>query len=224
LTAGTWSWISRRVEADILRRELEHLEKIGETVRALIEELDAYIKGDVEGVINAYRRVFESEREADKVKESIIDELSSGVLHPIDREELIRLVLGSDDIAAHAKAAARRLLILSKLDSRPPQSVLESMRDIARIALEAVEKIASAIENLRRDPRKSIRLSHEVERLEEQADDIRLRTEEELVKWCNQGEPGDCLLSYRILESLEQSTDKCEDVGDIIRSIAILSS
>jgi predicted phosphate transport protein (TIGR00153 family) len=221
---STWSWISRRRESGILERELEHLEKIRRTVEATLAEAEALNRGDLAGVEKAYDNVFNSEREADEIKSSIIDELSEGLIHPIDREELIRLVLGADDIAAYAKSAGRRMLILSKLGERPPEDVGSSFIEIARLALESVDKIIEAVKIIRKDSKRAIKLSEEVERLEEKADEVRLRTEEELIKWCNENRPGTCLLLYRILEALEESTDKCEDVADILRSIAILSA
>jgi len=222
--ASTWSWISRRRESGILERELKHLEKVRGTVEAVVREAEALAEGNFSLVEKEYEKVFTSEREADEVKSSIIEELSEGLIHPIDREELIRLVLGSDDIAAHAKSAARRMLILSKLEVRPPEGIAKSFIEIARIALESVDKIIEAVKVVRKDAKRAVKLSEEVERLEEKADDIRLVTEEELIRWCNSSSPGSCLLLYRILEALEESTDKCEDVADIVRSIAVLSA
>jgi len=56
---------------------------------------------------NQWRIVFESERKADDIKRRIIRELSEEFVHPIDREELIRLILATDDIATFAKEASR---------------------------------------------------------------------------------------------------------------------
>ncbi|MBS7621781.1 DUF47 family protein, partial [Candidatus Bathyarchaeota archaeon] len=43
-------------------------------------------------------------------KEEIISEISRGPFHPIDREDIIELVLTIDDIAANLKSASRKLL------------------------------------------------------------------------------------------------------------------
>jgi len=68
-----------------------------------------------------------------------------------------------------------------------------------------------------------VELAKKVERLEERADETRSNVEEWLIRWCNENPaPGTCVTLHKALESVETATDKCEDTGDVIRSIAIL--
>jgi len=221
--ASTWGWISRRREEEILRLEKKHLThilEVAKSARSLVEEL---AHGDPGRVEDAYRRVKEAERAADRVKDEIIEQLSAGLFHPIDREELLRMVLVSDDIADHLNAGSRRLLLFTRAGGRVPGPVLESLREITGIAVEAVEKLIEAVEHLRRDPQRAVTLAGEVERLEEKADEARSRGEEEVIAWCDrEAGPGSCIALYNALESLETATDKCEDAGDVVRSIAVL--
>lgn len=220
---STWAWISRRREAEILEKETSHLARILEVARRAVEVVEAFARGDPRAVEEAYRRVKEAEREADRLKDSIIEELSRGLFHPIDREELLRLVLVSDDIADHLNAGTRRLLLASKTGARPPEPILEAMKSIAGIAVESVEKLIEAVRSMRREPSKAVELTRQVERLEERADELRSQAEEGLIEWCNtQGAPGTCMALFSALESLETATDKCEDTADVVRSIAVL--
>lgn len=227
--ASTWWWISRRREAEILERELRHLSHIKKVAESTLSLIEAVRAGDVKAVEEAYRRVKEAERSADRVKDEIIEDLAAGLFHPIDREELLRLVLVSDDIAAHLNAGARRLLVYARTGPGQgagglPEEALEGMREIVEISSEAIDKLAEALHSLRRNPQRSIELAREVERLEERADDIRSRAEELIVSWCNtHGRPGTCMVANKALESFETATDKCEDTADVIRSIAVLS-
>ena len=222
--ASMWGWISRRREQEILEMELRHLTRILEVAEASYDLVDALLRGgDVE---EAYRRVKEAERAADRVKDEIVEDLSRGIFHPIDREELLRLVLTGDDIADHLNAGSRRLLILARVEEGPlPRRVLEDIREIASRARESVGLLIEAVKVLRRDPRRAAELAQKVERLEEEADEARSRAEEELIKWCNSvSRPGSCVTLHKALESFETATDKCEDTGDVVRTIAILSS
>ncbi|MEM4732276.1 MAG: DUF47 family protein, partial [Desulfurococcaceae archaeon] len=106
---STWSWISRTRENIALELYVNLLEKIYMVVEHAVEALKAYSSTNYEKLAEEWRRVFELEREADVVKRKIIEELSKGLLHPIDREEVMRLVITSDDIASKAKAWTRRL-------------------------------------------------------------------------------------------------------------------
>ncbi len=220
---STWAWISRRREEAILEAELSHLNSILEVARNALKTVEAAQQGDVGGVEESYRRVKEAERSADKLKDEIIEKLSMGMFHPIDREELLRLVLVSDDIADHLNAGTRRLLLAAKAGVTPPEEVTGRMKRIAEIAVESVEKLVEAVKMVRREPKKAVDLARTVERLEEEADEERSQAEEALIKWCDtQGRPGSCIALFNALESLETATDKCEDTADVIRSIAIL--
>ncbi|MCE4618262.1 MAG: DUF47 family protein [Desulfurococcales archaeon] len=223
--SGTWSWISRRREQEILDLQVKHFTRILSVAEESIKVIEAMKTGNVESVIQAYASVKEAERAADKVKDEIITDLSKGIFHPIDREELLRLVLVSDDIADHLNAATRRLLLYMKVEKTPPpENIIDGFLKIAEIAKISIEKIIEAAKILRRDPSRAVAIAREVERLEEEADEIRSTTEEEIIDWCDKkGKPGSCITLYKALQSLETSTDKCEDTGDVIRSIAILS-
>ncbi|MCE4600461.1 MAG: DUF47 family protein [Desulfurococcales archaeon] len=223
--SGTWTWISRRREQEILGMELNHLTNILRVAENTLMMIETVKSGDVSRVAEAYGSVKEAERAADKVKDDIIADLSKSLFHPIDREELLRLVLVADDIADHLNAATRRLLLYVKVEgSSPPPEIVDSMYKIAVIAKTQVEKIIAAVKELKKDPAKAVELAREVERLEEEADEIRSSTEEHVIAWCNKaGKPGSCVTLYKALQSLETSTDKCEDTADVLRSIAILS-
>ena len=221
--ASTWGWISRKREEEILRLQTRHLEQILEVARSAVSVVDSIPAGDPARVEEAYKRVKEAEREADRVKDEIIAQLSTGLFHPIDREELLRLVLVSDDIADHLNAGTRRLLLYARAGGQPPPEVTEALKEIVEIAVQSVEKLIEAVKQLRRDPSRAVELAREVERLEEKADEARSRGEEAVIRWCDQtGRPGSCMALYNALESLETSTDKCEDTADVVRSIAIL--
>jgi len=217
-----WGWIARRREQEILEMERRHLTHILRVAEAMLELLDALGSGG--GVEEAYARLKDEERSADRVKDEVLEALSRGLFHPIDREELLRLVLVGDDIADHLNAAGRRLLLYWRTHrSPPPPEYLEGVRSIAEAARESVKTLLEAVELVRRDPARAVELAKKVERLEERADETRSSVEERLIRWCNENPaPGTCVTLHKALESVETATDKCEDTGDVIRSIAIL--
>ncbi len=227
--AGTWAWISRRREAEIIERELRHLAHIREVAEWTVRLVEALEAGDRDRVEEAYAKVKEAERRADQEKDEIIEELAAGLFHPIDREELLRLALAADDIADHLNSGSRRLLLHARTATSPgetlPQQVLEALHHIASLARDSIDLLAQALQQLRTNPRNAVQLARQVERLEEQADETRSQAEEHTIKWCNQhSKPGTCTIIAKALESLETATDKCEDTADVIRSIAILST
>lgn len=216
-----WAWVGRRRHREIIAMCLNHIDGIIETVKFLKEMIEDYKKENMESAKAKYSKVFEKEKEADVVKRNIIAELSKGIFHPIDREDLIRLTLTADDIAAYAKATGRRILLTSSI--KIPDNVLSLMLSMAEKVHEATILIKDAIMDLYENPRKSLEVADKIERLEEEVDEIRLEGLEEAFKWCDTVKTSACIMVKEAIDSLENAMDRCEDVADVIRSIALLS-
>lgn len=79
----------------------------------------------------------------------------------------------------------------------------------------------NAAEKLLVDPREVLNISNEIERLEEETDDIRHEVFKEILKYCEESKISRCLMLKEVMDSIENSADKCEDVADTLRSIAL---
>ncbi len=220
--ATTWSWIARTVETAVINKALEHISKVIEVSECAHKLFLKFKEGSREGVLNSYECVYKSERKADDIKRVIIRELSEGFIHPIDREELIRLVLTVDDIAAYVKAACRRACLVDPKDVDP--IIRDYMIEMITRIVKSVKLLKEAIEVLRKEPKKALELADNVERLEEEVDEIRIKALAEVLKLCDKSRPSVCLMAKDIVDSLENSEDRCEDSADVIRSIAVLRS
>lgn len=218
---STWRWLGRRREREVIAHCLRHLSVVEEEARHLISEVKYVIEGK-ENVLKSYKRVFDLERNADEVKREIIDALSAELFHPLSREELVRLTLTIDDIANLLKSAGRRLLMLVRVVESPRKEIVEKYLMMLEKILQQILLLKDAVTLLAEDTREAIKKADEVERLEEEVDEIRSEVEEHILRLCYQ-DLGivECLLYSRILEIIEGASDKCEDVGDVVRSIAL---
>ncbi len=218
--APTWSWISRRVERSVLEEALKHVGKILEVGEATVKVMEAFVEGSQSGVSEAFSEVDKAEGEADSIKREIIRGLSEGFIHPVDREELIRLILATDDIAAYLKAASRKARIVapSTIDVEVRKYALR----MAERVREAIKLLTEAFTHLTTDKGKALELSDSVERIEEEVDDIRDDALRKVFEFCDNAPVSACLVSKEIIDSLENSADRCEDVADVVRSIAVL--
>lgn len=219
--SSAWAWIGRRRERGIIAMCIEHLSRIIKVAELFEEMVSKYIEKSFDEVRNLYTSIFNTEREADDVKRKIIAELSKGMFHPIDREELIRLVLTSDDIAAYLKAAARQLLLILTADL--PRQLLDQCLVMSQRVTQACKLIKDAIVNLVDNPKKSLELADKVERIEEEVDEIRLKALEIVLNICKEVEVPICIVTKDFVHEVEEASDKCEDVADVIRSIALLT-
>ncbi len=217
-----WAWVSGRRRKDVLRFYIEHaaeVEKVVEESERVIGEL---AKGNAELVAMHWGEVFETERRADDIKRRLLAELASETFHPIDREEIVRLVLTTDDIAAYAKAWSRRAMLY--LPDQPPQDIGRALQGMASRVREAVKLIKKAAERLTENPREVLELANKIESLEEEVDDIRHEAFREILKFCDTARSSKCLLVKEIMDSIENAADRCEDVADVLRGIALLSA
>lgn len=94
---STWIWLSGRREREILLRGLRHLDLVYETVGKLLDMISSLSKMEL-AKTRDYFSIINKRVRGDVVKRDIIEELSRGVIHPMDREDLLRLVLSIDEM------------------------------------------------------------------------------------------------------------------------------
>jgi len=213
-------WISKQKEKEVMRLCITHADEILTTVMQMKQVVYSFCGDDVEGAKNAFKQVFDSERKADEIKRRVLEELSKGPFHPMDREDVMRLVLMADDVGANAKSAARKINFSSSTDLGA--DIKTGLRQLADMLVEIVAKMKIAIEKLLREPGNAIKLADELETLEERIDEHRV---ELLVKIIKIGDRTEGFSSWLMLkeavENMENVADKSEDVADVVRIIAI---
>ncbi|MCW4041721.1 MAG: DUF47 family protein, partial [Candidatus Bathyarchaeota archaeon] len=166
-------WLSRREEKMVLSLCTTHLDKIYDTVASMKNAVFSFCSGDFHSLEEQYKAAFDSERAADDIKHQILLDVSSGPLHPIAREEVIRLVLTADDIAENAKSAARKLRTFASTECLN-ELIISHLQEMASMCVEIVDKVRIAFHKLSDGPKQAIDAAGQVEVVEESIDDFRL--------------------------------------------------
>ncbi len=218
---STWVWLSRRVGREVLKKFMEYIQHVEEVTHALLEMLESIKAGDLERAKKLFEKAYEEEKTADDLKRGILRDLARGVIHPMDREDIMRLVLTTDDVAGYAKAAARRIKIMLDLGFNIDADVLDLLIEMARKVNDAAELIRVGAAQLIRNPNEALNTADKIERLEEEVDEIRLVALEKMYSKCGKYPTAQCLLMKEVIDSIEGASDKCEDVCDVIRAIAL---
>jgi len=214
-------WLARQKEKEILGECKLHADAIVATVAEMKKVFYSFCAGDLEGVKRGFEMVFKQERYADNLKREILDKLSRGPFHPITREEVVRVVLTADDVAANAKSAARKISASSSKDL--PDEIKSGLRSLADMDVKIAEKMREAFMKLLEDPTAAIEVTNEVERMEEEIDDYRVALTENILKYGDKVKGITAWLMLKeAVENMENIADRSEDVADVIRSIAIL--
>ena len=158
------------------------------------------------------KAIFDTEFDGDRITHEIIRYLNQTFITPIDREDIYNLASKLDDILDLIEAATDRMMVY-KIE----EPTIEC-RKMVGIILRMTEVITWSVSNLKD-------ISHvydhciEINRLENEADRLsrdaiaRLFEEEKdpiaVIKW------------KELYEKLEDTTDSCEDVANILESIVL---
>jgi len=201
---------------------MEHAKKVRDILADLEDFLKAFYEGKQEEYQLIFKKIFDQEREADNLKDEIIRELSKGPFHPIDREDIIRLMIVTDDIASYAKGGARKLSHLSSNDV--PTNIKDGLVIMVKMVREEMEYLINAIDSLIKSPKDSLDYANLVERKEEEIDEFKEELITTILIWGDQtGSISRWLLVKESVEYFENMADRIEDVADIIRGLAISS-
>lgn len=217
----TWIWASKRIEKGIMSKCMEHGTKVSNVVEGLVSVLKAIDEGRLNEVASIFSKVFKAEREADEIKRGLIYDLSRATLLPLDRDFIMRLTLRLDDVADYSKAAARRLLIAIQIGIILDKEITSSLLNMASKLHEAMNLINRAFKELAESPQKALSTADAIERVEEEVDDLRTSLLEYIFLRCDEKGPKWCTIVKEIVDEIENSVDRCENVADMIRYISV---
>ena len=211
-------WMGKQRERDILRLTEKHLRKIISLAIALKDFIRAFSEGSTEGMEKTFKEIFRIEREADDEKENIIVELSKGPFHPMDREDIMRLVLTMDDVAANIKAASTKLLYVDPV--KVPDNVRKDIAELVNMVYDIVMSFGDALQGLIVGSKDVLKLAENVERKEEAIDEFRVVLIARVLEWGEESRRISALLMLKeAVENLESASDCTEDAANIIRGI-----
>ncbi len=214
------AWLGKRKEKRALRLSKKHMEEIVDTAKLMKDTVYLFCKNG-ENIRENAEKVLDQEREADEVKDEILEELSKGSFPPLSRENIIRLIMTADDIADNARAAAMKLTFLNseEVDKGLKKSIMklaDFAHESSRILKEAFSATLENPENVREE-------TAEVEKMEEKVDTFRAETLiPKLVKWADESHrPGTSIIIAEVENNIENVVDQTENCADVIREIAI---
>ena len=188
-------------------------EAAGNIVRAarLLKEMLA----DYPDKADLVREILICEQDGDRITHDIINRLNNTFVTPIDREDILALASGLDDIVDFTEEVAD-YLGLYKIEAPMEQS-----QRLAHILLEACRQIAQAIPKLR-DFGDISHYTVEVNRLENDGDRV---VREAVASLFDNGIDPMVVIRWKdIYERLENAIDSTERAANILEGITIKNS
>jgi predicted phosphate transport protein (TIGR00153 family) len=160
-------------------------------------------------------RIKELEHEADVITHTCVERLHTSFITPFDRDDIHRLITRMDDVMDFVESASERLA-LYELEEMTPE-----VQDLSRVLVRATEAAATAVAGLA-DLKKSQTILDaciEVNRLENEADEILRNAVAKLFRQAT--DPLLVMKWKEVYEALENATDRCEDVANIIEGVVL---
>ena len=188
----------------------QHASKCVEGARLL-----QHLLHNVQNVEALVKEIKEVEHAGDKITHHTIETLHKTFITPIDREEIHQLISVMDDILDYIDAASQRILLYEIAEITP------EAQELGEVLLRATEQVQEAVKGLRRlqYPMEMLQTCVEINRLENEGDTALRKGMARLFK--ESTDPIHIIKWKEIYEFLEEATDACEDVANIIEGVVL---
>ena len=161
------------------------------------------------------RKVEDLEHRGDNITHQIHLELGKNFITPFDREDIHSLASSLDDVADFIHGAANRM------DLYKVEKATEPMIEIADLLVEATEHVSKAIHELRdlKNIRNITDSCVRINSVENKADYIFDKAVADLFEF--EKDAISLIKHKEVLSAMEDATDKCEDVANVLESILV---
>jgi len=186
-----------------------------EISRALTEFInaDSYEQRQV-----IFKKIQDLEHVGDDITHKVMLELSINFITPFDREDIHYLATTLDDVADNIQGAAKRILLYRVEVITPP------MKDIVALIDKCTKEVDYAVSNLQHlsHPAKIKEAIIRIKDYEDKANDVLHPAIADLFE--NEKDATRLIKHQEVLNVLENATDMCDDVANVIESILVKSS
>jgi len=181
-------------------------------IQAAADKLVEMFEGPASEFDASSKNIKSLEHECDELTHTITRKLNKSFITPFDREDIYSLSVRLDDVCDYIDAAARAVVMYDI------HSVDEHARALTVIIQKLAREINSAVSMLKKSDGMKPHLL-EIQRLENDADEMYFRGIADIFK--NGTDPITIIKLKELYEILENATDICESVGNIMESIVL---
>lgn len=189
---------------DLFRDQAKNIVSAAKLLVALFEDFR-----DVEKQVAEIKFI---EHKGDQLTHGLMMKLNQTFITPFDREDIHALSSALDDVLDLVDAAAGRLVTYKV------KAVTPGARQLSKVILHGTEIILQAVSQLHK-PQNILEYCEQLAMLEEEADRIKGECVARLFE--DSIEPIEIIKWKEIYEVLEATTDKCEDVADVLEAVVL---
>jgi uncharacterized protein len=172
-------------------------------------------EADIEKQHLIISEIKEMEKKGDKMTKQTFESLNKTFITPYDREDIQELASTIDDVADLINKVAERVQLYK------PKKLLPSYLAMSKVINDATKEINISIDELKyiTNPEIIKNACIAINEYENQCDDIYHLSISEL--FTDETDTLELIKSKEILEVLEKTMDKIEDVSDVIKTILV---
>jgi predicted phosphate transport protein (TIGR00153 family) len=201
----------------ILPKKLEFFDFFSKHAALTVEgaKLLQTLLSDLHNVEEQAKKIKAIESDADKVAHETMDMLHRSFITPIERGDIHRIVSRIDDILDYIEAASQRLWLYEIKEATP------EAKEMARVLVRSAEAVKNTIDSLKdlKDAERIRAACIEINRLENECDTLLRLATARLFK--EERDPLMVIKWKEIYENIEDATDRCEDVANVIEGVVI---
>lgn len=189
---------------DLFLEAAKNIHEAGRLLKAMVENYDKPPE--------MARQIKDKEHEGDRLTHELIKRLNKTFLTPFDREDIHALASALDDVLDLIEGAADRMVVY-KIEKQTPEA-----RQLADLIYQSTKIMVEGVGSLRK---LHAILPHcvEINRLENEADRVSRDAVARL--FAEQHDPIFIIKWKEIYETLEEATDRCEDVANVLEGVAL---
>jgi len=215
--------LSRLIKRSPFKAMQEHMGAVLECTSKVPPLFDALIAGDAAGVETAKQAIFESEAEADRIKNELRVNLPRSLFMPVDRRDLLEILQLQDSIADTAQDIAG---LLTERPMPVPEPLKEPLRELAARCVDTCTYCGTVIAELDElvetgfrgtEAERVEKMLNELNKLEDETDDLGFALAQVLFQHEDDIKPVSVMMWYQLIHWIGDLADYSEKVGDRLR-------
>ncbi|MBS7624196.1 MAG: DUF47 family protein [Candidatus Bathyarchaeia archaeon] len=198
----------------------DHLRKIIEIVRKTSQLVDGFVANDSNSVARLYADVQKLSDEIAESKRTVTQEIVEVGAILLNREDFLRFVYVTSEIADLCKGVSFRILALMERSWEVPQNIKNSLAELSTAVFNAMMRLRDTVFALNYGSPQLFEKAREVEVAEREVDNTYRKTELLILE--QNIEISKLLLIRDIASLLEDIADKIEDASDATRILSLI--
>ncbi len=197
----------------------EHMYRVYMGIKHLSPLIEGMIAGDQDQILNAQKEIVDGEHDADVMKRELRTHLPKGLFMPVDRRDVLDVLLRQDIIANQAKDVAslivgRNMTLPSEMNA-PFLEFTNRCIDTVKQALQTINELDELVETGFR----GLEVEHvesmlvELGSIESETDTMQEGLRQTLFKLESEMNPVDVIFTYRLIDWVGAVADNAERVG-----------